>query len=190
MDNKKMDRRVRYTKMVIRESIISLLKEKSVSKITVKEICERADINRATFYTYYSDPLDLLYKIEGELVRDITDYLTDDTTALGTNKTSLDTLEKIFNYVKENAELCSLLLSDNGDTNFQNQIIVLVEDQLTSNWYSNASLTSEEVSYLYSFGAAGSVGIIKKWLNDDTKKSAKEMADFLYKVSMFGTGSF
>ena len=35
MEEKKLDRRVRYTKMVIRESFIALLKEKPIAKITV-----------------------------------------------------------------------------------------------------------------------------------------------------------
>ena len=44
------DRRVKYTKMVLRESLIKLLQKKSISRITVKELCEMADINRATFF--------------------------------------------------------------------------------------------------------------------------------------------
>ncbi|HBC96216.1 MAG TPA: TetR/AcrR family transcriptional regulator, partial [Clostridium sp.] len=47
MKKEKTDRRVKYTKMVIRQSFIKLLKQKNISKISIKEICEDADINRA-----------------------------------------------------------------------------------------------------------------------------------------------
>ena len=63
------DARVRYTKMVIKNSFAKLLAEKPLAKVTVKEICELSEINRATFYKYYCDPFDLLDKIEHELYR-------------------------------------------------------------------------------------------------------------------------
>jgi len=67
----KMDARVRYTKKVVKETFFRLLKEKSVSKLTVKELCEEAGINRATFYKYYANPNDLMNKLENESL----DYL-------------------------------------------------------------------------------------------------------------------
>jgi len=48
----KTDARTRYTLKVIEKSLITLLKEKPMNKITVKELCELAEINRATFYTH------------------------------------------------------------------------------------------------------------------------------------------
>ena len=48
-----MDRRVKYTKKIIKDTFLNLLKEKEISKITVSEICKLSDINRATFYRYY-----------------------------------------------------------------------------------------------------------------------------------------
>lgn len=56
----KQDRRVKYTKAALMESLLSLLREKPLEKITVKELCERADVNRSTFYVYYGSPQDLL----------------------------------------------------------------------------------------------------------------------------------
>ena len=44
------NRKTQYTKSVIRESFLSLLREKPVEKITVTELCAKADINRSTFY--------------------------------------------------------------------------------------------------------------------------------------------
>lgn len=60
--SERLDRRKRYTRKVLKESLISLLKDKPISSVTVKEICELADINRSTFYTHYNDQFDLLEK--------------------------------------------------------------------------------------------------------------------------------
>ena len=60
MKELKMDRKTRYTRMVLQDSLIELMKEKPISKITIKELCEKADINRTTFYAHYTDQYDLL----------------------------------------------------------------------------------------------------------------------------------
>ncbi len=127
MKREKDDRRVKYTKMVLKESFIKLLGEKDISKITIKEICEHADINRATFYAHYSDQFDLMRKIEDELFANIDAYLS----GYMMNQTDfnlISTLEKIFDYIQENAELCRLLLSERGDLNFQKRVMELVYD--------------------------------------------------------------
>ena len=65
---RKSDARVRYTQRVLKESFLSLLREKPVNKITVKEVCELAELNRATFYAHYSDCFALMESIEQELL--------------------------------------------------------------------------------------------------------------------------
>ena len=62
-----------YTKSIIREEFIYMLNEKPINKITVKELAERCDINRNTFYYHYSDIYQLLselFHIELEKVID------------------------------------------------------------------------------------------------------------------------
>ena len=60
MKEKKTDRRRRYTLSVIREGFFSLLAEGGFAKMTVADICRRADINRGTFYLHYEDKFALL----------------------------------------------------------------------------------------------------------------------------------
>ena len=60
---------------MIRSSFIELLREKPVAKISVTELCERAGINRATFYAHYADPSDLLRSIEDEILNDLSRWL-------------------------------------------------------------------------------------------------------------------
>ena len=64
----KMDARKRYTQMVLKQSFLKLLKEKPVNRITVKEVCALAQLNRATFYAHYSDCFALMESIENELI--------------------------------------------------------------------------------------------------------------------------
>ena len=67
MAYEKVDHRVRYTKMVIKDSLLELMKECSISKVTVTDICKKANINRNTFYSHYANQFELLSHIEDEL---------------------------------------------------------------------------------------------------------------------------
>ena len=50
-----IDRRVMRTKTLLIHSLSTLMKQKNIKDITVKELCELADINRGTFYLHYKD---------------------------------------------------------------------------------------------------------------------------------------
>ena len=66
MAAEKVDRRVRYTKRALTQALVQLVQERPVSKISVKELCERADVNRSTFYAHFRNPHDLLQSIEND----------------------------------------------------------------------------------------------------------------------------
>lgn len=79
MQNKteKTDRRIGKTKQSIRDAFISLLFEKEITQITVKELSERANINRKTFYMYYANIHDILDKLENEIIERLLHILKD-----------------------------------------------------------------------------------------------------------------
>ncbi len=178
MKNNKEDRRVKYTKMVLKESLIDLLSKKDISCITIKQICEEADINRATFYTHYSDQFDLLRQIEDEFLQNIKAYIT----VFKQKKADailVDVLEEIFEYIKDNAKLCRLLLSKQGNLEFQKRIMMLIYDtNLVAK--PNESLKKGEEEFVYSFIITGCVGVIHKWLEEGMKQSSRVMAGMIF----------
>lgn len=66
----KTDARVRYTKMVLRDALCKCMKEKPLKDVTVTEVCELAEVNRATFYNHYKDCHDIINEIEQEQLDD------------------------------------------------------------------------------------------------------------------------
>ncbi|MFW6377985.1 MAG: TetR/AcrR family transcriptional regulator [Bacillota bacterium] len=64
-----------YTKNLIREVFVQMLNKKPLDKITVKDIAEKCDINRNTFYYHYADIYEILSEIfEREIQRVIKEY--------------------------------------------------------------------------------------------------------------------
>lgn len=63
-----MDIRVQKTETAIKNAFLELRAQKSVEKITVKELCQRAQINKSTFYTHYADIYALSDAMQAETI--------------------------------------------------------------------------------------------------------------------------
>ncbi len=68
MEEKKTDRRTLKTRKAIYDAFMEIVTGKELHKITVQEISEVADINRATFYKHFLDVYDLYDKLEQDIL--------------------------------------------------------------------------------------------------------------------------
>jgi len=169
------DARVRYTKMVIKNSFIKLLKKQPVNKITVKDVCELAEINRATFYKHYTDCFDLLKQIEDEMITDL-DQLVQELP----HKNHTDMFRKMFSKIKEDGELYITIASEYGDTTFPNRILNLCYEQANPSIESQfPNMTKTKQEWLYYFSASGCSGILNHWINTGMKEDVSELSIFM-----------
>src|SRR5690606_8357896 len=129
---------------VLKESLISLLKEKPITTITVKEICQIADINRSTFYSHYSDLYDLLGQIEEEILTDIKRTLH----AYNPNGESQQMMEKLLQYLADNRDSCQTLFSKHGSVTFQKKVMKIANDYSMSSWIESSKLDQNMLEYL------------------------------------------
>lgn len=70
-EGKSVDLRVKKTKRALREALLSLLSEKQLADITIKELCESAEVSKPAFYYHYGNTRDVLSEIEDEIIDDI-----------------------------------------------------------------------------------------------------------------------
>ncbi|MBQ6426591.1 MAG: TetR/AcrR family transcriptional regulator [Clostridia bacterium] len=89
------DARVRYTQKMIRDALFDCLKEKPLMNVTVKEVCDRAGINRATFYYHYKDCNDVVEQLENSQIEEFRQIMSENEKfGLKLTKAILDMLEK------------------------------------------------------------------------------------------------
>lgn len=175
-EGKKDDRRTRYTKMVIRQALLELMEQNPINKITVTEICTRAEINRGTFYAYYTDVFDLMTQTESELFSEVHKWIEK---PLKTGTTS-EMLEEILDYISKNNDLCKVLLGPNGDKDFVRRIVNIGHDKSIAEWrLAEPDADAEALEQLYVFICNGTVGIVENWIVNDTKQSPKEIAGYI-----------
>ncbi len=174
------DARVRYTKKVIRESFLHLLKSKPIQKITVKEICAKAEINRATFYSHYRDPYDLLQQIEDELFEDLSTkvvkkYRYDNLTAI---------TQRAFEIIASNIELCRILFSGNGTRQFLDRVMSLARETTISGWKAKYPRASRyQIEFLFQFFISGCVAVLEHWVKIGMKETPIELGEFSIKLA-------
>ena len=117
-NNIKQERRYRRTEALILNGLTTLLQQKSIKEITVRELADLVDINRSTFYLHYTDIYDLLEKTEQRLLQQLLDAVNQNWTLPETPKNFFAFLEQAFTILSENAQLCSALIGPNGDIAF------------------------------------------------------------------------
>ncbi|MCM3618536.1 TetR/AcrR family transcriptional regulator [Sutcliffiella horikoshii] len=175
--SEKMDRRKQYTRMVLKESLLDLLKDKSIASITIKEICTKADINRSTFYAHYSSQYDLLDSIDDEFTEDMVKTLNQYN--FSKEDEAYQMTEKIFEYIASKSDICCILLSENTEVQFQKKGMMIAKEYILKSFIPNKQVDAETFEYLSIFFVSGSIYMIKNWLESGMNKTPKEMAGLL-----------
>ncbi|MDL2225589.1 TetR/AcrR family transcriptional regulator [Eubacteriales bacterium OttesenSCG-928-M02] len=180
------DQRVVVTRLLLKNALVDLMTEQSISKISVRALCERAGINRSTFYAHYQDPYDLLRKTEQEVLGDLRRYVQT-LDFIENQPITRQALVSVLEYIKENAGLFRVLLNEFSDSNFHKDIVELA--QVISS-HANRNVDDRTREYLQEFGIAGYISIFRKWVNDGMVESIEQLADFVMQMLYDGVFSF
>lgn len=173
----KVDRRVRKTKAQLREGLAHLMLEKSIKEITVKELVDKVDINRSTFYLHYSDIYQMLQKIEEEALENITCMLTDSPVDFSDKESTLAFTTKFFSILDSDKDLCRALLGPHGDMAFVEQIENLLAGTFLKQLPGTFPKDDPNLKYAYAFTLNGCVGLIKTWLSLPVQESPAHIAE-------------
>ena len=179
----KESRKIRYTRMVLRESLMELMKTKPISTIAIKEICAHADISRSTFYTHYRDQFDLLKKTEEETLAFIDNLHTKYSFYKKGSRESLQMLEEVLKYIADNNRSIYVLFSENGDINFQKTIFSSMYQKNIMKSLTDKLPDEQTRQYYYLFFVTGSLGIIYHWIKNGMDKSISELAQIIVNLT-------
>ncbi|WP_025025937.1 TetR/AcrR family transcriptional regulator [Caldalkalibacillus mannanilyticus] len=184
----KIDRRKQYTRMVLKDSFIKLLQEIPLANITIKGVCEHADINRSTFYSHFTDLYDLLHQVEDDIIEDLNQALS--TYSYSIEEENYQMIEKVLEYLVENRESCETLFSEHGAPSFQRKVMMLAHTHFNKLWTVESNTLPHNVEYLSQYIVNGSIHVIQIWLKNGSKESPKEMAELIQKLANRGLSSF
>lgn len=180
MKEKKIDRRVLRTKRMLKENLLMLLKDQPIQKISVSRLCKASDINRSTFYTYYSSTMDLLESIEDEIL----DTLEEGLKQFNKENSISQLMSSIIDYIGDHKELIRLLFSSHGDPGFLNKLIAASQKwtmPLLQSKYPDYS--AWQLNALHTYIVGGCIAIIEQWIIQGFQQSEKKISHLLENLS-------
>ena len=111
------NQRIRLTKRMLKEALAELLADKPIDRITVYELCSRAQINRTTFYKYYGSQFDLMEDMQSDFLKELENSLHE--------KEQPMSLLSILTYIDTHRASCTALLQSAADNGFLERVIPL-----------------------------------------------------------------
>lgn len=188
---RKVDRRILRTRSQLTAALLALMQEKNFDEITIKDITDRADMNRATFYLHYGTKEELLLtSLESrfdQLVQSIESGLTNTPENPIWSDDSYDRL--VFEHVAEHVDLYKVILDQNGMGMIIHQIIDYIAAVGLRNTLESIddSMTIEIPLEITSRHVAGSMfAILVWWIRNDLPYTPAEMADMCHRLISHG----
>ena len=109
------DRRAKRTAVQIKQTMFSLMKNKSIHEIKVSEICKLCQINRATFYDHYRDVFDLVQDMEQDILLELRALMD---TAFPEETEPENVSRLFFSFLTEHRETLQLLVTSERSREF------------------------------------------------------------------------
>jgi len=179
--NTKTDPRVRRTRRILREALVSLILEKDYASISIKEITDRAEVAYITFFRHYSGMDELLMEALddglGELLRHIE-------TLAGKSEDPASEMEGrlIFEYIRQKSDLFRILFKSQSVARIRKSVIKNI-----STMFQNSCASLRRPSSPISANIAGNhiatslLALIEWWLENKMSPPASQMGK-IYKA--------
>lgn len=191
---KKTDLRVIKTREAIKEAFIALVEQKGFEAMTVKDITERARMNRGTFYAHYEDKYHCLASYEAAFMEGIVaiaskHYPFSNGCVEHEANPALPIATDVFHYLYKERAFLKAILSPKGDPYFQARMKQTMWEQL----FEKATTPLVDVNkmlvppaYFASYISGAHVSVIQSWLNNGCIESPEEMAHVLSTLTAKG----
>ena len=166
------------TKKLLKDSLIDMLEKESIHKISIRELCEQAGINRSTFYKYYGNQYELLEDMENELLEHI--WGVDTENILIQPEMNVERIASLLSYFESCYQLVRLLVNNNVDPAFPEKVISLPEIKALATQRLGEGYSAQQLDYLATFLINGSFHMIRQWINKEERESPMDIAALLF----------
>lgn len=185
------NRKIQYTKRTICDALVSLLKEKPLEKISVTEVCRRADVNRSSFYKHYLDIYDLMDKLEDEEYEKIYQATLKDIQLSPDMKDTPSRLrQQALTAIRNNPEFYRLILAGPNNrflTRLTKDTYTFLSDEYVPMADQEAlfpmDLRPFEKECAIQYLLHGSISVMQLWLENGCKETVDEIDQVLSKLN-------
>ncbi|MGM9638299.1 MAG: TetR/AcrR family transcriptional regulator [Butyricicoccaceae bacterium] len=185
--SKRPDRRVIKTKKAIRGAFAQLVSEKELGSITIKELAAAADINRKTFYNYYSDIGGIIDEIEDELVAALENALRD-VDLLHVLQNPYQLFSRLTAAISENLDFYIQIFRRESNAGLTNKLITRLKSKIRETFAGQMPVEQGLLDMAIDYSLAGMVEVYKKWLRSDRSVPLETVSACISKLAFAGLG--
>src|SRR5690349_5476556 len=171
----KADPRVRRTRRLLRDALVSLILEKDFASISIKEITERAEVAYITFFRHFESPDQLLMEVLEEGLTELLVYI--ETLAKQSETSALETEGRlIFEYIQKKADLFRILFTSQSVTRVRKEVVQNIAAIFQNSCIPLARSGSQVTIAITSTRIATSLlSLIEWWLDNNMKPTPTQM---------------
>ena len=182
------DRRVRRTRRMLREALLSLIVEKGYDQVTVQDVLDRADLSRATFYAHFRDKDDLLVSGFAELRETLREAMA--AFARGESEHSGQgraATHALFAHVTEHRGLYRALVGSRAGTlvlrHVRAELVGLAREHFADVIARRRMVPAVPVEVIAEHAVGALLGVLTWWLDDATPYSTEQIAAMLERLT-------
>lgn len=185
MEEKKVDRRIAKTKKAIYRAFAQLLSEKNINDITIKDIADRADINRKTLYNYYDGIYELTGEIENKIIDNFEKVIREHNVneLLHNPNKMFDELVKIIN---SDFDFYQHLISVESNSNLVSKLFISLKSRAKEVISEYSVLDEATLDIVLDFVISGMFTVFQRWFNSSKEHSLDDMAKIVATLSYNG----
>ena len=172
----KTDLRIIKTNNTLYDALINLLKEKTFEEIKVSDICQKALVNRSTFYAHFNDKYELFMSLINSLKESLqTELKSIEETNL--KDYYLKMIEVFLNHIEGKEQIYKSILINNRSSIIMDMIYDTITEDINQKVTKNDKDVPNEIFTAYYLGAIVNTGI--EWFKNDKKYSKDRMIEYL-----------
>lgn len=173
--NTKNNQRYRDMDIYMKAAMLELMQTTPFEKITVKSICQKAGVNRGTFYSHYTDMNGMLESLEEYLSEDLLLLIEEWSRSEKENSVFLPYLR----YIKEHRYAYQIILSNRKMLPIKKSFRPLSDQFILPRCETLEITNNDEITYYNIYFQSGITMVLKHWIETGCEMSENEMNKIL-----------
>ena len=163
------------SKSKIKQAFVGLLETHNLSDITIGSICEKAGINRTTFYSHFASLTDLFKALETELCEQLEKLFMHDPNVEETGNI-IDIIKSILDVIKKYKNLHKMHVGKMFEGNVVEKMIDKIKAKYMPVLFDNKEMSDDLKEHFFVFLKSGIIGVIRDWVKSDCPSSCEQVA--------------
>lgn len=179
---KTQDRRIQKTRQALQEALLELIQEKELSRVTVKELVERANVNRKTFYNHYSDVYGVLDDMENELIGKLAGRICRLSPAEFAHSPNL-LMHEVMQEFQENERIYTILINAGDQSHLLSKVVAEEKKILRGIYRGDPGGHDQWEDYFLNFFASGAMAVFETWYHSGRRVPIDDISEFFDAMS-------